>query len=138
MSRMDIDYPKPLLRGVSHLIMFFISFIACCFLIYYSSSVLEHVANSILIKVNQIGTLTETISGNISTTMSGTRLFTNTGTTTETYKQDRHITVTNTLKETINTDWITEDQAYLIEKLFLSTFKKRNKDEYGNDIYPHW
>ena len=47
MSRMDIEYSKPLLRGISHLIMFFISFIACCFLIYYSSSVLEHVANSI-------------------------------------------------------------------------------------------
>ncbi len=25
----------------------------------------------------------------------------------------------------------------LYTKLFLSTFKKRNKDEYGNDIYPH-
>ena len=22
-------------------------------------------------------------------------------------------------------------------KLILSTFKKKNKDEYGNDIYPH-
>ncbi len=47
MSRMDIGYSKPLLRGISHLIMFFVSFIACCFLIYYSSSVLEYVANSI-------------------------------------------------------------------------------------------
>jgi len=44
---MDIGYSKPLLRGISHLIMFFVSFIACCFLIYYSSSVLEYVANSI-------------------------------------------------------------------------------------------
>ena len=47
MSRMDIGYSKPLLRGISHLIMFFVSFIACCFLIYYSSSGLEYVANSI-------------------------------------------------------------------------------------------
>ena len=29
--------------------------------------------------------------------------------------------VTAVLKETLNTDWITEDQAYLLEKLIMST-----------------
>ncbi len=44
---MSIDYQKPLLRGVTHLAMFFISFIACGFLIYYSNTILEIVANSV-------------------------------------------------------------------------------------------
>ena len=44
---MGIDYQKPLLRGVTHLAMFFISFIACCFLIYYSNTTLEVAANSV-------------------------------------------------------------------------------------------
>ena len=43
---MGIDYQKPLLRGVTHLAMFFISFIACGFLIYYSNTILEVTANS--------------------------------------------------------------------------------------------
>ena len=44
---MGIDYQKPLLRGVTHLAMFFISFIACGFLIYYSNTVVEVAANSV-------------------------------------------------------------------------------------------
>ena len=44
---MNLEYSKPLLRGVSHLIMFFVSLIACCFLIYYSNSGLEVAANII-------------------------------------------------------------------------------------------
>ena len=44
---MGIDYQKPLLRGVTHLAMFFISFIACCSLIYYSNTTLEVAANSV-------------------------------------------------------------------------------------------
>ena len=44
---MNLEYSKPLLRGVSHLIMFFVSLIACCFLIYYSNSDLEITANVI-------------------------------------------------------------------------------------------
>ena len=44
---MGIDYQKPLLRGVTHLVMFFISFIACSFLIYYSNTTLEIAANTI-------------------------------------------------------------------------------------------
>ncbi len=44
---MSIDYEKPLLRGVTHSVMFFISFIACCFLMYYSHSNLEIAANAI-------------------------------------------------------------------------------------------
>lgn len=44
---MSIDYSRPLMRGVTHLVMFFVSFIACCFLIYYSNSYLEITANSI-------------------------------------------------------------------------------------------
>ena len=44
---MSIDYQKPLLRGITHLIMFFISLIACYFLIYYSNSFLEITANTI-------------------------------------------------------------------------------------------
>ena len=44
---MSIDYQKPLLRGVTHLAMFFISFIACGFLIYYSNTILEIAANSV-------------------------------------------------------------------------------------------
>lgn len=44
---MGIDYQKPLLRGVSHLAMFFISLIACSFLIYYSNTTLEVAANTI-------------------------------------------------------------------------------------------
>ena len=42
---MGIDYQKPLLRGVTHLAMFFISLIACGFLIYYSNTKLEIAAN---------------------------------------------------------------------------------------------
>ena len=44
---MGIDYQKPLFRGVTHLAMFFISFIACGFLIYYSNTVVEVAANSV-------------------------------------------------------------------------------------------
>ena len=44
---MGINYQKPLLRGVTHLAMFFISFIACGFLIYYSNTILEITANSV-------------------------------------------------------------------------------------------
>tara|TARA_B100001996_G_C18587259_1_gene564662 strand:- start:362 stop:997 length:636 start_codon:yes stop_codon:yes gene_type:complete len=44
---MSIDYQKPLLRGITHLAMFFISLIACYFLIYYSNSFLEIAANTI-------------------------------------------------------------------------------------------
>ena len=44
---MGIDYQKPLLRGFTHLAMFFISFIACGFLIYYSNTILEIAANSV-------------------------------------------------------------------------------------------
>ena len=44
---MGIDYQKPLLRGVTHLAMFFISLLACCFLIYCSNTTLEITANVI-------------------------------------------------------------------------------------------
>jgi len=44
---MNLEHSKPLLRGVSHIIMFFVSLIACCFLIYYSNSGLEVAANVI-------------------------------------------------------------------------------------------
>ena len=47
MIYMSIDYQRPLLRGVTHLTMFFVSLIACGFLIYYSGSTLEITANAI-------------------------------------------------------------------------------------------
>ncbi len=44
---MGIEYQKPLLRGITHLIMFFVSLIACFFLINFSNSYLEITANTI-------------------------------------------------------------------------------------------
>ena len=44
---MNIKYSKPLLRGVTHQVMFFISFISCAILIYQSSTLIEFIAISI-------------------------------------------------------------------------------------------
>jgi len=44
---MNIKYSKPLLRGVTHQVMFFISFISCAILIYQSSTLIEFIATSI-------------------------------------------------------------------------------------------
>ena len=44
---MGIEYERPLLRGITHLAMFFISAVACGFLLYFSKTNLEITANSI-------------------------------------------------------------------------------------------
>ena len=44
---MVIEYERPLLRGITHLAMFFISAVACGFLLYFSKTNLEITANAI-------------------------------------------------------------------------------------------